>query len=112
MVGQHFSLTVGKALQSTQQQHSTAQHPSSTCAQLTFIKCILPRPFQIVVALPTLVIPLRSMLERGQVSLPGVGHRAVTTFESNVLFALRFMIDRDVVGCNWVELPRGKYTLR
>lgn len=25
---------------------------------------------------------------------------------------LRFMVDRDVVGCNWIELPAGKYRLR
>lgn len=22
------------------------------------------------------------------------------------------MVDRDVVGCNWIELPPGKYRLR
>ena len=22
------------------------------------------------------------------------------------------MVDRDVVGCNWIELPAGKYTRR
>ena len=38
--------------------------------------------------------------------------RAFTTFESNVLFALRFMIDHDVVGGNWVELPAGQYTFQ
>ena len=38
--------------------------------------------------------------------------RTFTTFESNVLFALRFMIDHDVVGGNWVELPAGQYTFQ
>lgn len=38
--------------------------------------------------------------------------RAFTTFESNVLFALRFMIDHDVVGGNWVELPAGHHTFQ
>ena len=36
--------------------------------------------------------------------------RSFTTFESNVLFALRFMIDHEVVGGNWVELPAGQHT--
>lgn len=36
--------------------------------------------------------------------------RGFTTYESNVLFALRFMIDHDVVGGNWVELPAGVHT--
>lgn len=31
------------------------------------------------------------------------------TYESNVLFALRFMIDCNVVGGNWIEVPAGKY---
>jgi DNA polymerase delta subunit 1 len=34
------------------------------------------------------------------------------TFESNILFTLRFMIDAELVGMNWVEIPAGKYTLR
>ena len=34
-----------------------------------------------------------------------------TTYESNVLYALRFMIDCSVVGGNWVELPAGRYML-
>lgn len=36
--------------------------------------------------------------------------RSFTTYESNVLFALRFMIDHEVVGGNWVELPAGHHT--
>lgn len=31
------------------------------------------------------------------------------TFESNVLFALRFMIDCNIVGGNWIEVPARKY---
>ena len=31
-------------------------------------------------------------------------HMAFTTYDSHVLFALRFMIDCDIVGGNWVEL--------
>jgi DNA polymerase elongation subunit (family B) len=34
------------------------------------------------------------------------------TYESNILFTLRFMIDAKLVGMNWVEIPAGKYTLR
>ena len=36
--------------------------------------------------------------------------RGFTTYESNVLFALRFMIDHGVVGGNWVELPAAMHT--
>ncbi|KAF9447509.1 hypothetical protein P691DRAFT_776079 [Macrolepiota fuliginosa MF-IS2] len=35
----------------------------------------------------------------------------VPTFESNIVFTLRFMIDTKVVGMNWIEVPAGKYKL-
>lgn len=40
-------------------------------------------------------------------------HRAqsFTTYESHVLFALRFMIDCSISGGNWVELKSGAYKL-
>ncbi|KAF8899613.1 DNA polymerase family B-domain-containing protein [Gymnopilus junonius] len=31
------------------------------------------------------------------------------TYESNIVFTLRFMIDTKVVGMNWIEVPAGKY---
>ena len=34
-----------------------------------------------------------------------------TTYESNVVYALRFMIDCSVVGGNWVELQPGEYSV-
>ena len=34
------------------------------------------------------------------------------TYESNMPFALRFMIDMDIVGMNWIQIPKGKYMLR
>ena len=71
------------------------------------------RPFlRIAVALPALVTPLRTVIEKGAVQIPLLGMRPWTTYESNVLFALRFMIDRDVVGCNWIKLPKGTFSLR
>ena len=33
-------------------------------------------------------------------------------YETNVEYNLRFMMDNNVVGCNWIELPAGKYTIR
>lgn len=53
------------------------------------------RPFlKINMVLPTMVTTARSVLERGM-TIPGVSNSAVTmpTFESNVLFVLRFMVD-------------------
>ncbi|KAL1301127.1 DNA polymerase delta catalytic subunit [Arachis ipaensis] len=66
-------------------------------------------PFlKIVVALPTMVASCRGILDRG-IQLNGLGMKSFMTYESNVLFALRFMIDCNIVGGNWIEIPAGKY---
>ena len=59
-----------------------------------------PRPY-----LPTRVF------ERGQCSYQDLFGAAVPTFESNIAYTLRFMIDTKVVGMNWIEVPAGNYTL-
>jgi DNA polymerase delta subunit 1 len=48
------------------------------------------------------------ILERG-ITIEGLGSKSFLTYESNILFALRFMIDCNIVGGNWIELPAGKY---
>lgn len=48
------------------------------------------------------------ILDRG-IQIDGFGMKSFMTYESNVLFALRFMIDCNVVGGNWIEVPVGKY---
>jgi DNA polymerase delta subunit 1 len=71
------------------------------------------RPFlRIAVALPTIVAPARSLLEGGALSVAGRGGWRFPTYESNVLYALRFMIDSGMGGGAWVELPAGSYRLR
>ncbi|KAG5529015.1 hypothetical protein RHGRI_029623 [Rhododendron griersonianum] len=66
-------------------------------------------PFlKLVVALPTMVASCRGILDRG-IHIDGLGMKSFMTFESNVLFALRFMIDCNIVGGNWIEVPAGKY---
>eukprot|EP01098_Paradermamoeba_levis_P015839 TRINITY_DN8274_c0_g2_i1.p1 TRINITY_DN8274_c0_g2~~TRINITY_DN8274_c0_g2_i1.p1 ORF type:complete len:1057 (+),score=317.15 TRINITY_DN8274_c0_g2_i1:150-3320(+) len=37
--------------------------------------------------------------------------QSYTTYESNIQFVLRYMIDRNIVGANWVEIPPKKYTV-
>ncbi|KAK2656304.1 hypothetical protein Ddye_009356 [Dipteronia dyeriana] len=67
------------------------------------------QPFlKIVVALPTMVASCRGILDRG-IQIDGFGMKSFVTYESNVLFALRFMIDCNIVGGNWIEVPVGKY---
>ncbi|KAJ0976850.1 hypothetical protein J5N97_012324 [Dioscorea zingiberensis] len=63
---------------------------------------------KIVVALPTMVASCRGILEKG-IQIEGLGSKSFLTYESNILFALRFMIDCDIVGGNWIEVPAGKY---
>ncbi|KAL2630232.1 hypothetical protein R1flu_014918 [Riccia fluitans] len=64
--------------------------------------------YQIFVALPTMVATCRGILEKG-IHIDGIGSRCFLTYESNVLFALRFMIDCGIVGGNWIELPARKW---
>ncbi|CAA7034877.1 unnamed protein product [Microthlaspi erraticum] len=67
------------------------------------------QPFlKITVALPTMVASCRGILDRG-IQIDGLGMRSFQTYESNIVFALRFMVDRDIVGGNWIEVPAGKY---
>lgn len=63
-------------------------------------------PFiKISCALPMQVPTLRDILEGGL----AWGGRPMMTYESNLLFPLRFMVDTKIVGCAWVRLPPGKY---
>ncbi|GJN37713.1 hypothetical protein PR202_gb26694 [Eleusine coracana subsp. coracana] len=48
------------------------------------------------------------ILEKG-ITIEGLGSKSFLTYESNILFALRFMIDCNIVGGNWIEVPAGKY---
>ncbi|KAI4369277.1 hypothetical protein MLD38_017737 [Melastoma candidum] len=66
-------------------------------------------PFlKIVVSLPSMVPTCRGILDRG-IQIEGLGMKSFMTYESNILFPLRFMIDCDVVGGNWIEVAAGMY---
>ncbi|KAF5316080.1 hypothetical protein D9619_006143 [Psilocybe cf. subviscida] len=41
----------------------------------------------------------------------GLFEGPVDTYESNIAFQLRFMIDTKVLGMNWIEVPAGKYKI-
>ena len=66
---------------------------------------------KITVALPKLIAPAKRLLESGFFTTD-YGERGYQTYESNVDFEIRFMCDMNVVGCNWIEIPSGKYSLR
>lgn len=61
--------------------------------------------------MPTFVPPARGILERG-LAVEGYGVNYHQCYEANMPFVLRFMIDTDIVGCNWLELPPGSYAVR
>lgn len=65
---------------------------------------------KITVALPSMVATARRILERGiQV---GQQYRTFHTYESNIPFVLRFMVDHKVSGGSWLSLPASKYVVR
>jgi DNA polymerase delta subunit 1 len=70
--------------------------------------------FKITTALPKHVPRIKSYLEGGLVlntsAVGPVKTGPFKTYESTVLFALRFMIDKDMVGGCWVQFDPGRYT--
>ncbi|KAM7292378.1 DNA polymerase delta catalytic subunit isoform X2 [Ixodes scapularis] len=70
-------------------------------------------PFlKITMVLPRLIAPAKRLLETGTVSVPPYGAPCYRVFETNVDFEIRFMVDASVVGCSWIELPKGTYRVR
>jgi len=65
---------------------------------------------KIITKTPKQVSALRRVFEGG-FRLGGKNYQE-ETYESNVPYALRFMIDRNISGMSWVEVPAGKYKLR
>ena len=69
-------------------------------------------PFlKVTVVLPKLVAPAKRLLENG-ITLQLYGFHAFQVYESNIEYEIRFMVDANVIGCNWIECPAGKYILR
>ncbi|GJQ12626.1 hypothetical protein GpartN1_g4417.t1 [Galdieria partita] len=61
--------------------------------------------FKITVALPSYVRQLAQILERGDIDLSPYEGTYYSTFEASIDFVLRFMIETNMYGCSWVELP-------
>ncbi|KAK7098957.1 DNA polymerase delta catalytic subunit-like [Littorina saxatilis] len=66
---------------------------------------------KITMAIPRLIAPSKRLLEQG-FTCPGYPAYGYQTYESNIDFEIRFMVDCNVVGCNWIQLPAGKYRVR
>jgi DNA polymerase delta subunit 1 len=65
------------------------------------------RFLKITLTLPSLCRVAAGLLDKG-VSIAGV-HRTFPTFESNLGFMMRFMVEHKVRGGAWVEVPKGTY---
>eukprot|EP00039_Didymoeca_costata_P030835 m.31646 g.31646 ORF g.31646 m.31646 type:complete len:1080 (+) comp8334_c0_seq1:529-3768(+) len=69
-------------------------------------------PFlRITVSQHKLIGKAKRALENG-VNIPGLGACSMESYETNVEHNLRFMVDLDVLGCNWIELRAGDYQIR
>uniref|UniRef100_A0A674N4H3 DNA polymerase n=2 Tax=Takifugu rubripes TaxID=31033 RepID=A0A674N4H3_TAKRU len=66
---------------------------------------------RITMAMPRLIAPAKRLLEQGLKFGPFPLHY-YQAFEANIDFEIRFMVDTNVVGCCWIELPKGKYRVR
>lgn len=69
-------------------------------------------PFlKVVVQLPGHIPKLRSLLTERGVMCPGAWRdvRRFLTYESNILFPMRFMIDNNIYGSNWISLAPGSF---
>lgn len=64
---------------------------------------------KIYVLLPSLVGELRKQFEQG-ISIGGLKF-SEQTWEANMAFALRFMIDKGISGMSWVTLPKGTFEI-
>lgn len=64
---------------------------------------------RVSVALPRLIAAAKRLIERQPTSF---GLTDPNFYETNIDFDIRFMVDTGVVGCSWIELPAGKWSLR
>ncbi|XP_022734015.1 DNA polymerase delta catalytic subunit-like isoform X2 [Durio zibethinus] len=71
-------------------------------------KDLLPDSSGLAAIIRIFGVTKEGILDRG-IQIEGLGMKSFMTYESNVLFALRFMIDCNIVGGNWIEIPAGKY---
>ena len=67
---------------------------------------------KIYTSLPKYVNQLRTLFEGGQFTHNGQDCFDRITYESNLPYALRFMIDNEIVGMSWLRIGQGKYKIR
>ena len=68
------------------------------------------RFFKITTKTPGIVSSVRKLFHSREI-ICGVELPAFT-YESNILFPLRFMIDNDLTGMGWFRIKKGMYRVR
>ena len=67
---------------------------------------------KVYTALPTLVPQIRRLIMEGVKLKPhDINAYKSETYESNIAFILRYMIDRNIVGAGWCNIDAGKYRI-
>lgn len=66
---------------------------------------------KITVTLPRLIAAVKRLLEK-EIIFPEMDFQDCRCYESNIDFDIRFMVDTNVVGCCWIELPAGSWRRR
>lgn len=66
---------------------------------------------KIVLALPKLIAAAKRLLER-TIIYQSFDFQDCRSYESNIDFDIRFMVDTGVVGCSWIELSPNSFKLR
>lgn len=66
---------------------------------------------KITLALPRLIAAAKRLLEK-TIVYGKFDFQDCRSYESNIDFDIRFMVDTGVVGCSWIELPGGTYKQR
>ncbi|KAL7412360.1 delta DNA polymerase [Mrakia frigida] len=61
---------------------------------------------------PKMVPRIRGIFERGEFQFRDMFNGPISSYESNIAYTLRFMIDNKITGMNWLEVPAKKYELR
>lgn len=68
--------------------------------------------FRVQVGLQRLIQASRQAIESGFQTVGGGHYNGFVTYETNVPFALRFLVDQGLGGGSWVDVSRDNYTVR
>ncbi|KTW29650.1 hypothetical protein T552_00859 [Pneumocystis carinii B80] len=60
---------------------------------------------------PKHIARVRNLFERGDINFNNMFPPQYITFESNLPYTLRFMIDASITGMSWIKLPKTKYLI-